>query len=120
MSAEFLSTIAGVFLSLLFSYVPGLNELFAGLESKTKRLIMLALLFVVACAIYLMSCVGVLKELTGLTITCDRAGLIGLVQVFVMAVIANQSTYAISEPAPAVTEVKKIIAGQADLGIGRG
>lgn len=120
MSAEFLTMIAGVVLSLLFSYVPGLNTWFAALDSLYKRLIMLALLLLSAAGLFGLACAGVLQELAGVQVTCDRSGLVGLIQAFVMAVIANQSTYAITPPASAVTDTKKIIAGQADLGIGRG
>ena len=120
MSAEFLTMIAGVVLSLLFSYVPGLNTWFAALDSLYKRLIMLGLLLLSAAALFGLACAGILQELAGVQVTCDRAGLIGLVQAFIAAVIANQTAYMITPPAPAVTETKKIIAGQADLGIGRG
>lgn len=120
MSAEFLTMIAGVVLSLLFSYVPGLNTWFAALSSLYKRLIMLGLLFLSALGLFSLACWGLLADLSGMQLTCDRPGLLGLAQVFVMAVIANQSAYAITPPATAVTGTKKVITGQADLGIGRG
>jgi len=120
MSAEFLTTIAGVILSLLFSYIPGLNTWFAALESLHKRLIMLGLLFISALGFMALSCWGFLADLSGIQIPCDRQGLIGLVQMFIMAVIANQSTYAISEPTNAVVDAKKAVSGQADLSNGRG
>lgn len=95
MSANTLSLIAGTLLSLAFSYVPGLRELFDFLEPTEKRLVMLGLLFVTAVAVQSLACLGWGAE-WGLSLTCDRAGLAGLIEQLVIAVIANQSIYAIS------------------------
>lgn len=105
MTAEFLAGIAGVVLSLLFSYVPGLNAKFAGLESTYKRLIMLALLFVSAGAIYGLACAGWAADL-GIAVTCDKAGLIQVLQAFGAAAIANQAAYALSPETKPVAEAK--------------
>ena len=40
-SSELIVSIAGVVLSLLFSYIPGLRTWFAALVTETKQLIML-------------------------------------------------------------------------------
>ena len=92
MTAEVLSSIAGIVLSLVFSYVPGISDWFGKLEATYKRLVMLALLVVVGIGVFGVTCWGIVK--TG--ITCDQAGAIGLVKVLVVALVANQSTYLIS------------------------
>jgi hypothetical protein len=95
MSANTLSLIAGTLLSLGFSYIPGLRELFDNVEPTEKRLVMLGLLLVTAVAVQIMACLG-WGELWGLGLTCDRAGIAGLIEQLVIAIIANQSVYAIS------------------------
>ena len=106
MTAEVLSGIAGALLSVLFSYTPGLRRWFdhlgagdaeAGIEEDggaRKRLVMLGLLVLSAGAIFAGSCAGLPFETP--TIACDRAGLLELARILGMAIIANQSIYAIS------------------------
>jgi len=48
MSAQLLSAVAGVLLSLLFSYIPGASDWFAALDGTRKRLVMLGALVLVA------------------------------------------------------------------------
>ena len=95
MSANTFSLIAGTLLSLAFSYIPGLRELFDILEPTEKRLVMLGLLVVTAVTAQCLACLGWGTE-WGLNLTCDRAGLAGLIEQLVIAIIANQSVYAIS------------------------
>ncbi len=95
MNATELSAIAGVVLSLAFSYIPGLSGWFDAKEPTAKRLIMAGLLLVAAAAIFGLSCAGVLT-----VATCDQNGALGLVSAFIAALVANQSTYLIS-PKPA-------------------
>ena len=92
MSAEALALYSGVALSLVFSYVPGLNKKFDGLQPDYKRLIMLGALVLTAGIVFGISCSGWLD----VGITCDQAGIVALLQAFVLALIANQSAYAIS------------------------
>jgi hypothetical protein len=103
---EFLAGICGIVLSLGFAYIPGLNVWYAGLTSQHKSLLMLGLLFGVAAILFLMACGGILAELTGITITCDRSGLILMVRILIAAVVANQAAYQISPEARAVREAK--------------
>lgn len=91
MSADLLASLAGILLSLLFSYIPGLNGWFDLLEPIFKRLLMLLLLILVSAAAYGLSCAGIFP-----TVTCDREGLLGLVSAFVGAMIANQAAYLLS------------------------
>ena len=95
MSAESLSLIAGTFLSLVFSYIPGAKDWFMQFEPEVKRLIMLGLIILSAGVVFGLGCLGWGPDL-GITLACDQAGLLGLVQQIVIAIIANQSIYAIS------------------------
>jgi len=105
MTADGLALYAGVVLSMLFSYVPGLNTWFAALESIYKRLIMLGLLLLTAGAVYGIACLGWGGDL-GVALTCDKQGLVELVRAFVLAMIANQAAYQISPEANKVRAVK--------------
>lgn len=95
MSSNELSSIAGVVLSLLFSYVPKLNTWYAALDEAAKRLIMLVSLLVVAGVSFGLAC---LPATAGQVpqITCDSAGAWGLVKAFIAALVANQSAYMIT------------------------
>ena len=95
MSAESLSLVAGTVLSLTFSYIPGVRNWFIGFDAVIKRLIMLALLALTTGVVYGLSCLGWGFE-WGITLSCDRSGLLGLIEQFVIAIIANQSIFAIS------------------------
>lgn len=89
MSADTLSQIVGIVLSLAFAYIPGVKDWY-DLRSKTeKAAIMAGLLVVVALGIFGASC----GQLVSVGITCDKAGAVGLVQILIMALIANQSAY---------------------------
>lgn len=92
MDAAALAVIAGVLLSLAFSYIPGLNKWFEGIAGNAKRLIMLGLLAVVALAVYGIACLG----WWDVGVVCDQAGAIALGEQFILAMIANQSAYLIS------------------------
>jgi hypothetical protein len=63
MTADVLSVTAAVILSLVFSYIPGLNTWYAALAKELKQLIMLALVVIVAAAAYGLACAGVLESL---------------------------------------------------------
>ena len=95
MSAEILILIAGAILSLCFSYIPGLAPAYDKLEPTKKRLIMLALLITVTGSVYGLSCLG-WGSSWGVVVTCNLAGLEGLIAQFILAIIANQGVYAIS------------------------
>jgi len=91
MNAEFVSGIAGVVLSLVFSYVPNIRGWYDGLEPQGKSLIMLGLLVVVSGGIFGLSCANVLSYLT-----CDQSGAIQLAQIFLNALVANQGVYLVT------------------------
>ena len=79
MTATILSGIAGVILSLLFSYVPKLNTKFAAKSAEEKKLWMLALLAVVAGGAFGLSCTQY-GAMLGIPIVCTDAGLIELIK----------------------------------------
>jgi hypothetical protein len=99
MTAETLSLLAGVVLSLLFSYVPGLNVKFAALGTEVKRLIMLGLLVSTATGVYGLSC-SEFGPIFGILLVCDSTGLVELVRLIILAAITNQTAYALT-PLPA-------------------
>lgn len=88
MTADKLAYLAGVVLSLAFSYIPGLKERYDVLDGQYKRLVMAGLLLLVAAATFGLSCAGILED-----VTCSEQGLIGLAWLFIDALIANQATY---------------------------
>lgn len=79
MSSDKLSALAGVVLSLAFSYIPGLKTWFGGLSSTGKRLVMLAVL-------------------------CEQRGAMEIAWAFVAALVANQATYQLSPASSAKTD----------------
>lgn len=91
LSPEKLTMIAGVVLSLLFSYIPGLHDWFDGFAKEAKRLIMLALLALTTGAVFGLACAGII---TG--IACTQTGAVDVVWAFFLAIVANQSMYSIS------------------------
>lgn len=91
MTAELLTAIAGILLSLAFSYLPGLSDGFAKLDPTRKRLIMAGLLVLVSVGTFGLSCAGVINDAA-----CTQAGAWALVSTFITALVANQATYSIS------------------------
>ena len=93
LTPDFLAPVAGAVLSLAFAYIPGLKRLYDPLSGEWKRVIMALLLLIVAAATYGLGCAGIIQG-----IDCSQNGLIQLVQVFVLAMMANQSTYSLAVP----------------------
>lgn len=91
MDATFLSTLAGTILSLGFSYIPGLKDWFAGLESQGRAVVMLGVLALTAGGLFASSCAGLY-----VSVVCDQQGAIELVKLFFAALAANQSTYLVT------------------------
>lgn len=88
MTPEILSGAAGVLLSLLFAYVPGLRDWYNIRQSAEKALLMLSLLVIVAGGSYALSCVGPFDYFQ-----CTQAGGWQVVQVLIAALVANQATF---------------------------
>jgi hypothetical protein len=101
MTPELLVSIAGIILSLAFSYVPGLDVKFAALEGVHKRLVMLGLIVAAAAGAFGLSCAGLMDAST-----CNQDGAWGLVQLVIFAAIANQTTYSFSPETERVMDAK--------------
>jgi len=110
-TAEDLAAIAGVMLSLAFSYVPGLRNRYEPLDSVWKRVIMAALLLLVAVAIWFLSCAEIVSA-----VSCTREGILALARVFIVALIANQSAYLLSPQAssPVAPSRKFVLLGDGE------
>lgn len=91
LTSEFLAATAGALLTLAFAYIPGLNTRFAALQPEVKRLIMLALLTLVAGVSYAGGCWG--WWTSGLT--CDRAGVLGMAEAWLAAIVSNQGLFVV-------------------------
>jgi hypothetical protein len=105
MTAQLLSAIAGVVLSLAFSYIPGLNTKFAAFDVQTKKLSMLGLLVVVAAGVFGLACTkyGVML---GIPLACTEAGGVELLKILGAAAIANQATFQLTPQTLAVRMAK--------------
>jgi exosortase/archaeosortase len=95
MSAEVLSVIAGVILTLGFSYIPGLRTWYAEKSDESKQLIMLVLLLIAAGASFGLACLG-WGAAFGIALACTVDGALGLFYQVVLAIIANQAVYGLS------------------------
>jgi hypothetical protein len=91
---ETLSLYAGILLSLVCSYFPGIEDKFKELTGVYKRLVMFLLLLITTAGIFALSCWQVTAEY--MPVTCDAEGIKNLVPAFIGALIANQSTFLIS------------------------
>lgn len=118
MTLETLTICAATVLSLAFSYIPGLSAWFAAQDGIYKRLIMLGLLTGVSLIAFGIACGGLGPDF-GLTVTCDKTGAIELFKTLILAIIANQSVYAITPQTKAVRAVQAAREGKADSSFGR-
>jgi hypothetical protein len=90
MTADKLAAIAGVLLSLIFAYVPKLNDKYAALDGVYKRLIMAGLLLVVSLGAFGLACVAP-DQITFLA--CTKADAWSLAWTFIAALVANQGAF---------------------------
>lgn len=104
LSAEVITGLAGVVVSLLFSYFPVLRDKFAGLTAEWKSGIMLGVLALVTGTVTALNFFGVMDA--GIDFTPGWPWRI--VWVFVVAVIGNQAAYKISPQTPGVKEAKAL------------
>lgn len=92
MSAELLSGLAGIALSLGFEYIPGLEAWFSKLSKQGKAGIMALTILLVAGLVYIVGCYGPYQ-----TVQCDQTGVWQLAEYALLALIANQSVYPIAK-----------------------
>ena len=93
MTADLLTEIVAIAMSLAFSYVPGLNTWYEGLSKEVKQMTMGIALIIAAGAVFGLSCGGVLVGL----VECTQSGVLGLVKVLIEALIANQAAFLITK-----------------------
>ena len=101
LSSEVISGAAGVLLSLIFMYIPGLRSWYAAQATELKSVIMLGSLAAVSAFIMASSCLG-----WWTWVSCDQGGIMKLVETFIVALVANQSIYVISPEPGDVREAK--------------
>jgi len=83
-----IGAVAGVVLSLLFKYIPGLNAWFEEQDSTGKELIMLGIMITAVGVVYGLGCFGWLD-----IYACGSEGLKQAVFALVGAVVGNQGAY---------------------------
>lgn len=113
MSAEQFSAVAGLVLSLAFSYIPGLNEWFASKDSTTKRGLTALILLAIAFVAFGASCANLLAGLP-ITITCSQGGAVTLLFSFIAALSANQATFLLSPKPKNVEQATEAARAAAD------
>ena len=97
MTPQLLSSLAGITLSLLFSYIPGISSWYEILSPTIKRLVMLFLLAMTSMGAFALACSGWLPYFSDqISVSCTEQGAADLLSAFVLALVANQSTYLIT------------------------
>lgn len=98
---EKIAMVAGLAVSLILSWFPGLRTKFARLSEDAKKGIMLLVLAVTAGAVYGLNCSGFIDAGIG----CDQNGVARFAWLFILAMVTNQSTFKIT---PLPKDVKTI------------
>lgn len=89
MTAEQIASLAGVLLSLLFAYVPGVEAWYGGLDGTIKRIVMGGLLIVAAAGSLGWTC----YQGGGDVAACLTANWQTYLTALVAALVANQATF---------------------------
>ena len=92
LSPEYLAGIAGIILSVLVQYTPGLREWFDALTPTPKRLVMLGLLALASVGVLLWQC-----RVDG---ACYSANWETVLTAFITALVTNQAAAQISPLSP--------------------
>ncbi len=82
---------AGLLLSLLFGYVPGLRDWYEALDGVRKAQVMAGLLLLAAGGLYAAAC----YTPWSVGVTCGEPGLWQLLEMLMAALVANQAAYLI-------------------------
>lgn len=88
MTPEIVVTVAGILLSVFFEYVPKVEGWYAQLEKQAKALFMAAAVLLVVSTAELISCYGPYNYFP-----CGVAGFWEVAELFVLALVANQTTH---------------------------
>jgi hypothetical protein len=96
MTPEMLSLFGGAALSLFASYVPGFSPWFGKLTGTQKRGLLLLAMLAIAVVGVTLDCAGVFAA----GYSCEERGVVGVLfdagAVFLLALTANQATYAMT------------------------
>ena len=88
MTPQVIVTVGAIVLSLLFEYVPGIYEWHQGLGKRVTAAIMAGFMALVVLFSFLLSCYGPYDLLE-----CNETGAWNGIELYVLALIANQTTY---------------------------
>jgi len=88
--SDLLLAIAGIVISLLFSYFPGLKTWYEAQDKKA--LIMLGVILGVSLAYFGLACTPLSLKL-GIEVACSADGALVVALAFIKIVIGNQATY---------------------------
>ena len=81
-------TVAGIFLSVIFEYVPKVEWWYSTLEKQLKALIMAVSVLLVVSVAMLISCYGPYGYFA-----CETTGFWEAAELLVLALVANQTTH---------------------------
>lgn len=90
LTAEWLGGAAGVVISLVLAYVPGVKAEFEKLSGVKKRAVLGIALLLVSVAVYSLGCAGIVGN-----VACNQAGAVGVVRAFWAALVASQVAYVV-------------------------
>ena len=88
MTPESLAALLGSILSLVFAYFPWIKDWYDGLDSVYKPILNAGLLLVLAFAVLGLGCLNMVDYFT-----CDQAGLLEVLRVWMLALVGNYLTY---------------------------
>jgi len=92
--SDLLLATAGIVISLLFSYFPGLKTWYEAQDKKA--LIMLGVILVVSLAYFGLACTPLAAKI-GISVACSTDGALIVALAFVKIVIGNQATYLLTK-----------------------
>lgn len=95
MTSDQLAGIAGIVLSIAFSFIPGLKDWYDKQTSQAKALVMLGLVVLTGAVVYGLSCAGFAEQL-GIAVTCTQEGALGLIMAIIGVLVGNQSAYLVT------------------------
>jgi len=102
-TAELIAAVAGVTITLLFKYFPGLNVWFAKKLEAEKQLWMLVMMILVSGGIFGGGCIDLFK----VNITCSIQGGWELAGILITGIVANQGVFRIL-PTPKKVKLARI------------